>query len=87
MRATAAEQTQSGTIVLLALASWAVPGAGHGAVYTLRTLEDSGWLLYRTAGTQNPPQGPPASVPEPGTFALFGAAFAAMGFMRRRQLA
>ena len=29
MRATAAEQTQSGTLVLLCLASWAVPGAGH----------------------------------------------------------
>jgi hypothetical protein len=29
VRATAAEQTQSGTIVLLALASWAIPGAGH----------------------------------------------------------
>jgi len=29
VRATAAEQTQSGTLVLLCLASWAVPGAGH----------------------------------------------------------
>lgn len=29
MRATTAEQTQSGTIVLLCLASWAIPGAGH----------------------------------------------------------
>jgi hypothetical protein len=29
VRATAAEQTQSGTIVLLCLASWAIPGAGH----------------------------------------------------------
>ena len=29
MRATAAEQTQSGTLVLLCLASWAIPGAGH----------------------------------------------------------
>ncbi|HMB82259.1 MAG TPA: DUF6677 family protein [Vicinamibacterales bacterium] len=29
MRATAAEETQSGTLVLLCLASWAVPGAGH----------------------------------------------------------
>lgn len=29
MRATAAEQTQSGGIVLLCLASWAIPGAGH----------------------------------------------------------
>ena len=29
MRATAAEQTQSGTVVLLCLASWAIPGAGH----------------------------------------------------------
>ena len=29
MRATAAEQTQSGGLVLLCLASWAVPGAGH----------------------------------------------------------
>ncbi len=29
MRATAAEDTQSGTLVLLCLASWAIPGAGH----------------------------------------------------------
>jgi hypothetical protein len=29
VRATAAEQTQSGTLVLLCLAAWAVPGAGH----------------------------------------------------------
>ena len=29
MRAGAAEQTQSGGLVLLCLASWAVPGAGH----------------------------------------------------------
>lgn len=47
------------------------------------SLEASGWLLYRAAGTE----GPPTSVPEPGTLALFGAAFAAMGFMRRRQVA
>jgi TM2 domain-containing membrane protein YozV len=29
VRATTAEQTQSGGLVLLCLASWAVPGAGH----------------------------------------------------------
>ena len=29
MRATVAEQTQSGGLVLLCLASWALPGAGH----------------------------------------------------------
>ncbi len=29
MRATAAEETQLGTLVLLCLASWAIPGAGH----------------------------------------------------------
>ena len=29
MRATAAQETQSGRLVLLCLASWAVPGAGH----------------------------------------------------------
>ncbi|HZR26499.1 MAG TPA: DUF6677 family protein [Vicinamibacterales bacterium] len=29
MRATAAEETQSGGLVLLCLASWAIPGAGH----------------------------------------------------------
>ena len=29
MRASAAEQTQSGGLVLLCLASWIVPGAGH----------------------------------------------------------
>ena len=29
MRASAAEQSQSGGLVLLCLASWAVPGAGH----------------------------------------------------------
>ena len=29
MRATAAEQTQSGGLVLLCLAAWAIPGAGH----------------------------------------------------------
>jgi hypothetical protein len=29
VRATAAEETQSGTLVLLCLASWAIPGAGH----------------------------------------------------------
>ncbi len=29
MRATTAEQTQSGGLVLLCLASWAIPGAGH----------------------------------------------------------
>ena len=29
MRATAAEETQSGTLFLLCLASWAIPGAGH----------------------------------------------------------
>ena len=29
MRATAAEETQSGTLVLLCLASWVIPGAGH----------------------------------------------------------
>ena len=29
MRATAAEETQTGWLVLLCLAAWAVPGAGH----------------------------------------------------------
>lgn len=29
MPATAAEETQSGALVLLAIGSWAVPGAGH----------------------------------------------------------
>jgi hypothetical protein len=29
VRATAAEESQSGTLVLLCLASWAIPGAGH----------------------------------------------------------
>jgi hypothetical protein len=29
VRATAAENTQSGWLVLLCLASWAIPGAGH----------------------------------------------------------
>ena len=29
MRATAAEETRSGELALLCLASWAVPGAGH----------------------------------------------------------
>ena len=29
MRATAAEETQTGWLVLLCLASWAMPGAGH----------------------------------------------------------
>jgi hypothetical protein len=29
VRATAAEQTQSGWLVLLCVASWAIPGAGH----------------------------------------------------------
>src|SRR6185295_12209620 len=29
VRATAAEGSQSGTLVLLCLASWAIPGAGH----------------------------------------------------------
>jgi len=29
VRATAAERTQSGRLVLLCLASWALPGAGH----------------------------------------------------------
>lgn len=29
MRATAAQDTQSGGLVLLCLASWAIPGAGH----------------------------------------------------------
>jgi hypothetical protein len=29
VRATAAEQTQTGWLVLLCLASWAIPGAGH----------------------------------------------------------
>jgi uncharacterized protein DUF6677 len=29
VRATAAEQTQSGSLVLLCLVSWALPGAGH----------------------------------------------------------
>jgi Family of unknown function (DUF6677) len=29
VRATAAERTQSGGLVLLCLASWAIPGAGH----------------------------------------------------------
>ena len=29
MRATAAEESQSGALVLLCVASWAVPGAGH----------------------------------------------------------
>jgi uncharacterized protein DUF6677 len=29
VRATAAEETQSGTLVLLCLASWIIPGAGH----------------------------------------------------------
>ena len=29
MRATTAEQTQTGSVVLLCLASWAIPGAGH----------------------------------------------------------
>ena len=29
MRATAAEETQTGTVFLLCLASWVIPGAGH----------------------------------------------------------
>ena len=29
MRATAAEESQSGNLVLLCLAAWAIPGAGH----------------------------------------------------------
>ena len=29
MRATTAEETQTGTVFLLCLASWAIPGAGH----------------------------------------------------------
>ncbi len=29
MRTTTAEQTQSGALVLLCLAAWAIPGAGH----------------------------------------------------------
>jgi hypothetical protein len=29
VRATAAQETQTGTLVLLCLASWALPGAGH----------------------------------------------------------
>jgi hypothetical protein len=29
VRATAAEQTQTGGLVLMCLASWAIPGAGH----------------------------------------------------------
>jgi hypothetical protein len=29
VRATAAEQTQTGGLVLLSIASWAIPGAGH----------------------------------------------------------
>ena len=29
MRVTAAEESQSGNLVLLCLASWAIPGAGH----------------------------------------------------------
>ena len=29
MRATAAEETQSGALVLLCVAAWAIPGAGH----------------------------------------------------------
>jgi Family of unknown function (DUF6677) len=29
VRATTAEQSQSGTLVLLCLAAWAIPGAGH----------------------------------------------------------
>jgi hypothetical protein len=29
VRATAAEETQSGALVLLCLTSWAIPGAGH----------------------------------------------------------
>jgi hypothetical protein len=29
VRATAAEETQSGSLVLLCLASWVIPGAGH----------------------------------------------------------
>ena len=29
MRATAAEETQSGALVLLCAAAWAIPGAGH----------------------------------------------------------
>ena len=29
MRATAAEETQSGRLVLLCLAAWTIPGAGH----------------------------------------------------------
>jgi hypothetical protein len=58
----------------------------YGSVYKSNdggALEEGGWLLYRKAGTE----GPPTSVPEPGTFALFGAAFAAMGFMRRKRMA
>jgi hypothetical protein len=47
-------------------------------------LARTGWLLYRVAGSEGPP---PASVPEPGTLALFAAGFAGIGVMRRRKLA
>jgi hypothetical protein len=49
------------------------------------SLENPGWLLNRTSGDTGSP--PPSAVPEPATLALFGAAFAAIGFRRRRVLA
>jgi hypothetical protein len=60
---------------------------GFGVTNALDKNFDSAFAIAGVAINDKPIEEPPAEVPEPGTLALFGLAFAGLGIFRRRRLA